>query len=474
MANKNIIPPSAKVAIIEQQYLSPVLVVQGYNIPIGTTYCFLAKADPWTDEANPPVPTSDQKYMKQVMKNMFVAKLLTTSEISPVLQRIDWESGVVYDYYKDDVNMVELDSNGYLIRNFYVKNKYDQVFKCLWNNTTLDEYDNTVLNASTVEPYFQPGTYNTNNIFQGADKYKWKYIYTIDTGLKVKFMDKAWMPVGIGTNTPNTFDNTAGRGSIDVINITSVGSGYDPANAIISVTITGDGTGAAAVANVSLGSVADVIVTNPGTNYTYANVAIVSSIGSGAMAFSPTSPIGGHGFDPVSDLGCSHVMFTTEFNGSEGGVIPTDIDYHQIGLIVNPTSAKRWLQAQNDGAAGPYPANSSIYKTSTDLTVAPGFGVYTPDEIIYQGSTDSIDNATFIARVLSFDPATNVLRLINTTGTPTNNSPVRNDSRTNRTLLSYTTPDFSPFSGYISFLENRTGVQRSSDGIEQIRIVLGY
>jgi hypothetical protein len=474
MSNKNIITPNAKVSLVEQAYLSPVLQVPGYNTAIGTVYCFLAKAEPWDDEANPPVPTSDQKYMKQVMKNMFVAKNLTTSEISPVIQRINWETGVVYDYYRDDVNMLELDANGYLIRNFYVKNKYDQVFKCLWNNTTLDEYGNQVLNPSTVEPYFQPGTYNTNNIFQGADKYKWKYIYTIDTGLKVKFMDKAWMPLGIGNNTPNPFNNTAGRGSIDVINVTDTGTGYDPANAIISITITGDGTGAAAVANVSLGGIGDIIVTNPGTNYTYANVIIESSRGSGAAAFAPTSPIGGHGFDPVSELGCSHVMFTSEFNGDEGGVIPTDIDYHQIGLVIQPTSEKRWLQAQNDGFSYPYPANGAIYKTSTDLTVAPGFGVYVPDEIVYQGPSEDILTATFTARVLSFDPATNVLRLINTTGTPTNNATVRNDTKTNRTLLSYTTPDFSPYSGYISFIENRTGVQRSPDGIEQIRIVLGY
>ena len=287
-------------------------------------------------------------------------------------------------------------------------------------------------------------------------------------------MDKAWIPVGIGNNTPNTFDNTAGRGSIDVINVTDGGTGYDPANAIISIAVTGDGTGATGIANVSLGTIGDIIVTNPGSNYTYANVSITSSIGSGALAFAPTSPIGGHGFDPVSELGCNHVMFTTEFNGSEGGVIPTDIDYHQIGLVINPTSSKRWLQAQNDGFSYPYPANGAIYNTTTDLTVAPGFGVYVPDEIVYQGPSEDIAAATFTARVLSFDPATNVLRLINTTGTPTNNDTIRNDTKTNRTLLSYTTPDFSPFSGYIAFLENRTGVQRSSDGIEQIRIVLGY
>jgi hypothetical protein len=31
-------------------------------------------------------------------------------------------------------------------------------------------------------------------------------------------------------------------------------------------------------------------------------------------------------------------MLTSEYNGSEGDYIPTDIDYHQIGLLINPTT----------------------------------------------------------------------------------------------------------------------------------------
>ena len=105
--------------------------------------------------------------------------------------------------------------------------------------------------------------------------------------------------------------------------------------------------------------------------------------------------------------------------------------------------------------------------------VAPGFGTYQNDEIIYQG--DSIDTATFFGTILSFDPATNVVRILNMTGTPITNAPIKGAvSKTTRTLLQYITPDFQIFSGYISYIENRTGVQRSTDGIEQYRFVLGY
>jgi hypothetical protein len=466
MANKNIITPGAKISAVELTYIAPAAVYAPYfNIPVATTYCFLSKATPWDDENNPPLPTADVKYMKQVQKNMFVAKLIGINDISPVIQRIDWISGTVYAYYKDNIDMLQLDTNANLIYNFYVKNKYDQVFKCLWNNGGL---------PSTKEPYFEPGSYNTNNIFIDTDGYKWKYIYTIDTALKIKFMDKKWIPVSVGANTPSPLITASGGGSLDVINVINGGSGYDPANAVVTISVTGDGLGFAGTANVVSGVIKDIFVTNPGSNYTYADASVISSLGSGAVLESSTSPVGGHGFDPISELGCSHVMFTSEFNGSEDDIIPTDIDFHQLGLVINPSSLASQTTAAALGLNNTLPANNAIYKTTTDLIVAPGFGTYIQDEIIFQGPDDNINNATFIATTLSFNTSTNVLRLINTTGTLTTNAPVRNVPKTNRTLLSYTTSDFAVLSGYISYIENRTGIQRSTDGIEQVRIVLGY
>jgi hypothetical protein len=472
MANKSILAIGAKVSSVEQTYYSPVAVVPPYtDIPVGTTYCFLSSVDPWDDDNNPPVPGLDQKYIKQTLKNMFVAKKITSSDLSPVIQRVDWVYGSVYDHYSDDIDILELDTNGLLNHTFYVKNKYDQVFKCLWNNNDT---------PSTVEPYFEPGSYNTNNIYQGIDGYKWKFMFTIDTGLKVKFMDETWIPVQVGNQTPNPLVKTdgttsvVGSGSIDVINVINGGSGYDPANSVISVSITGDGTGAAATAVVVNSQIHDIIVTNPGSNYTYANISIISSTGSGAVVVGPTSPVGGHGFDPISELGCTHVMYTVEFNGSESDIIPTDIVYHQIGLVINPTSQSQLLLARQLGLSSIPPASDPIYKTTTDFVVAPGFGQYTSGEVVYQGTTENIADATFTAKVLSFDVASNLLRLINTTGTPTTNAPVRNTPRTNRTLLTFSYPDYSLLSGYLAFIENRSGIQRSTDGIEQVRLVLGY
>ena len=463
MTYKSLLSYGSKVAQVESVYYSPVAVVPPLtSIPLSALYCVLAKNDPWTDENDPPVPTQDQQYLKQFYKKIFAAKYISSSNISPVIERIDWTSGFTYDFYRDDIDMFAVDSNGFLLLNFYVKNKYDQVFKCLWNNSTLVN-GSYVGSPSTVEPYFQPGSYNTNNIFQNTDGYKWKYIFTVDIGSKVKFMDSAWIPVPVGQNTPNPLATVAGVGNIDVINVVQGGSGYDAANAVVTVTVTGDGTGALGTAEVVNGSVTDVIVTNTGSNYTYASVSITSTLGANAIAIAPTSPVSGHGYDPVSELGCSRVMLVTEFTGSESGLIPTNITYHQVGLLVNPTSI----------STSPNPANSAVYKTTTDFVVSPGFGVFASDEILFQGA--SLATATFTATVLSFDTSTNVVKLINTTGTPITNAPVfGNISNTTRTLLSVSTPDFITSSGYLAIIENRTGIQRSADGIEQFKFVLGF
>ena len=394
MSNKNIFTTQAKTLLVEQVYYSPVAIVPPSERNAQTIYTFLSKVDAWPNDSNVPSPTADERYVKQTFKNMFAAKLVKVSDMSPIIPRINWVSGTMYDYYRDDIDMLELNQNGDLIYNFYVKNRYDQVFKCLWNNNG---------GVSTSEPYFEPGSYNTNNIFQGGDGYKWKFIYTVDFGLKVNFMDEAWMPIPVGANTPNPLQTSAGAGSIDVINVLDSGSGYDPANAIVSISVTGDGYGAAAVANVSNGHINDIVVTSPGSNYTFAEVVITSALGANAVAIAPTSPIGGHGYDPVSELGCRHIMITSQFDGSEGNVLPTDNDFHQVGLLVNPTTI----------SAFPYPANGEIYRTTTDIIVAPGFGAYTGDEFVYQGT---LANPTFTASVLSFNTSTNVLYLINKIG----------------------------------------------------------
>lgn len=438
-------------------YNAPSSTIGSTGSLLGTLYCALSKVEPWPVEEVPPAPEQTQYYIKNFFKNMFAAKKIGTSDMSPVIERINWASGTVYAHYDDRTDMFELNEDGTLVNKFYVKNRFDQVFKCLWNNND---------GQSTVEPVFEPGTFNPNQVFQGADDYKWKYIYTISAGLKIKFMDESWMPVPTGNTIPNPVATTAGVGSIDVINVISGGSGYDEANAPITVIITGDGSSASANATVSSGSISDIVVANTGSNYTYANVSISSALGSGANLVASISPIGGHGYNPISELGARNIMLTATFDRSENGNIPTDIDYRQLGILVNPYAYFGVSYAL---------ANAEVYKTTTDFVVSAGFGTFTPDETVYQATDGLLANNTFSATVLSFDSTLNTVKVINTLGTPTDDTVLYGaTSGTTRVLLQQQTPSFIKNSGYLIYLVNRTPVQRNEDGEEQFKLVLGY
>lgn len=456
-ANSGILTYNSGSYNLRLNYYAPSSTIATTGNYLGSLYCFLSKVDAWPVDEAPPVPEQTQSYLNSVFRNMFVAKQIGTNDISPVIQRVDWTSGTTYDYYSDQVDMFELNVDGTIAKKFYVKNRYDQVFKCLWNNND---------SASTVEPFFQPGTFNSNQVFQGGDNYKWKYMYTITSGSKLKFMDASWMPVPVGNTIPNPVSTYAGTGDIEVINITNGGSGYDEVNAAITVTVTGDGYLASANAVVTGNTITDVLIANTGYNYTFANVTISSSLGSGATAISPVSPIGGHGYNPLSELGSRHIMLTGQFNKDESGNIPTDIDFRQLGVLVNPYTYF---------GVTPGLANAAIYKTSTDFVVASGFGAFTPDETIYQSTNGLYENASFTATVLSFDSTYNTVKLINTKGIANNGGLIYGQtSGTARVLLQQQTPSFIKNSGFLIYLENRSPVQRNADGSEQFRLVLGY
>jgi hypothetical protein len=157
-------------------------------------------------------------------------------------------------------------------------------------------------------------------------------------------------------------------------------------------------------------------------------------------------------------------MITAEFNGTESGTLPDNIDYWQIGLLANPEIIV--------GTTAQF-ANSSIYRSTQDITVSAGVGIFVQDEIVYQGK--SLEESSFSGRVLNFDSINNILYLINTQGNIKLNDVLNgSDSNALRIVLQETVEQIVPFSGNIIYIENRTKVQRTSTGLEQFRLTLTY
>jgi hypothetical protein len=274
---------------------------------------------------------------------------------------------------------------------------------------------------------------------------------------------------------PNPVATFAAEGSIDVVNITTVGRGYTSGGA--TITISGDGQFANGTPVINAaGYLYDVTMANTGTGYTYAEAVInilpgFSTPNVVAIAEAPASPVGGHGFDPISELGCNHIMVAPEFVESENGLIPTDMAYRQIGLLIDPVS-------QESVAEEPMMiANGAIYDVTTKLFVSPGTGNYNTGQTVYQGA--SLATATFSAKVVSFDSLNNIVKAINITGTPVVNQALIQDASGTvgtavRTLLTIENTDFIIYSGYMAYIENRESIARSPDGTEQFRIVLSF
>jgi len=355
----------------------------------------------------------------------------------------------------------------YYGRPFYIRNSYDQVYKCLYNNNGA---------VSTVMPQISlAGDLPTDPYIQTSDGYKWKYMYTIPSGYKQKFFTNKWMPVV----TDLTVESSSVPGRIDIIQVLNTGNGYNEnvstSNANI-ITIVGDGVGANVVAVVTSsnginGLITDTQIIDGGRGYTYANVVIDSgSTGNGnASLRAVISPEGGHGSNCALELGASNMMLCVEVDGNMGGLIPvgssltsTPLEYYQISIIKNPV-----LAANGDFASAP------IYATTTQCLLGPVPPAYyfQIGDTAYQGS--SLDTATFSGTVISWDEKDSVVSLNNLRGTFTPYSNFTSSSLgINITAFNLVPPAIKPYTGELLYVQNRTAVSRNEFQVEQIKIIL--
>ena len=112
-----------------------------------------------------------------------------------------------------------------------------------------------------------------------------------------------------------------------------------------TVKINGDGSNAKAyaVVNTALGggnSVISVVMLNPGSDYTKADINIYanSTHGSGANVLPIISPVLGHGKDAITELGARYAGISVNFANSiaEGLVFPSYGSFRRVGIIHNP------------------------------------------------------------------------------------------------------------------------------------------
>ena len=443
---------------------------EGFSETAATNmYLGIGRPQGWTNDNSPDTPVDTVADEYYYWDDMLAVKRIQSSDVSHAVPRRNWTSGKYYDVYRHDYNGtttgVNIDSGASTTpaslyeANFFVVTDEYNVYKCLDNRDTT----NSVV-VSTTKP-----TGTSTSPITTADGYVWKYMYTISPADVIKFVSTDFIPVKtLGTNPGSTdayydqwlVEAAAVDGSIDTVLVTGSGTGYTSAPA---VTITGDGTGATATATIDVGSgeVTAITITNAGSGYTFANVGISGGGGASATATAFITPKGGHGANPVEELGGYYVMMNVRLEYDDGsGDFPIDNDYRRIVLIRDP---------YNYGTTTV--STASTLKATNELTFSSGSGTFTQDETITGGTSGAV------GRITSIDGSTIryiLLRTDNTVGAAfqTSETITGGSSSATGTIDTLTNPEVQPDSGDVIYVENRRPINRASDQIEDIKIIV--
>lgn len=435
--------------------------IEGFSEAAATNvYLFIGRPQPWSDDTAPPTPADNADTNFNAYDDMVAMKRVTSSDVTHAVVRRDWTSGTVYDEYAHDYTSSNQSNSGasdLFSASFYVLTEDYNVYKCISNNGN---------SASTTKP-----TGTSTGYITTADGYEWKYMYTISAADALKFLSTDFMPVKYVTSDPGAgqpykeqwdTQQNATDGEIKNILITNAGSGYSSAP---TVTITGDGTGATATATVSAGNITAVSITNEGSGYTQATITLSGGGGTSGAMKAIISPKGGHSSNAVHELGGFYVMNNVRLEYNDGaGDFPVSNDYRRIGLVRDPYNYGTSVVATDTTRT----ATKSLTLESAGLT-----GTFVVDETITGGTSGAT------AKVIDWDASNRIVRYYQdiTTGFTAFQAAETVSGGTSSaagTVNSANNPEVEPDSGDIMYIEHRRPINRASDQIEDIKLVIEF
>ena len=447
-------------------------------------YMFIGRPLSWTDDNNPPTPVDSLNDEYDAYANMVALKKVSSTDVSHAIIRRDWTSGTAYDEYRHNYTSSNTATSGastLWASTFYVVTSDYNVYKVISNNGGAN---------STVMP-----TGTSTSILTTADGYKWKFMYSISASDVIKFVTSDFIPVktigakaavdgdvgGLGTAASDDnsaqwdVENGATDGTIEHARVTTGGSSYG-SDGTYNVAISGDGTSGQLTVTVSSGAITAVAINAVGSGYSVASIdnsllqTATSSSGTGAVFDIIISPKNGHGADPVEELGGNYVIANSRLEYAEGsGDFPTDNDFRQIGLIVNPTDA-----------GGNTLSSATTLSALNRITLDSGATMPVVDDTIANAA--SITSGTAVGKVVSIDSTNRYIYFLPSADAVGN---FNSFSAANTIFVGSTSkgtissggvsgsyPEVSRNSGDIVYLENRGAVARAADQIEDIKLII--
>ena len=447
-------------------------------------YMFIGRPLSWTDDNNPPTPVDSLNDEYDAYANMVALKKVSSTDVSHAIIRRDWTSGTAYDEYRHNYTSSNTATSGastLWASTFYVVTSDYNVYKVISNNGGAN---------STVMP-----TGTSTSILTTADGYKWKFMYSISASDVIKFVTSDFIPVktigakaavdgdvgGLGSAASDDnsaqwdVENGATDGTIEHARVTAGGSSYG-SDGTSNVAISGDGASGQLTVTVSSGAITAVSINNVGSGYSVASIdnallrTATSSSGTGAVFDIIISPKNGHGADPTEELGGNYVIANSRLEYAEGsGDFPTDNDFRQIGLIVNPTDA-----------GGNTLSTATTLSALNRLTLNSGATMPVVDDTIANAA--SVVSGTAVGKVVSIDSTNRYIYFLPSADSVGN---FNSFSATNTIFVGSTSkgvissggvsgayPEVSRNSGDIVYLENRGAVARAADQIEDIKLII--
>jgi hypothetical protein len=242
--------------------------------------------------------------------------------------------------------------------------------------------------------------------------------------------------------------------------------------------IDGDGHGQEIVltANTTAAnSVGGVTVVNSGNSFTTATLTVeAQQTGAPQGSASSLTPIippkGGHGYDPVSELGGYFTMINTKLTQSESGSFTTDNDFRKIGLLKDPNTDGGYVRYISDTAdqakTVTFSANNEVISGDITFSQADSGGAtgYVVDVNASASTIRVIDVTNGTSDTVGYDSKPGSLQL---------NGAVTSGSLT-FTPTAIANGAMSIGSGEMIYIENRAPVARASDQTEDIKLIIEF
>lgn len=235
-------------------------------------YYFLGRTLPWGVRDVPPAIPDTYSEEALIRNHMIYMKRINPNDISFVVRRIDWVADTVFDRYDANLSETNLAASGATsIRdaNFYVLTNEMNVYKCIHNN------------------YGTPSTIKPSGTDYGAmyldDGYIWKYLFSIPPSLQYRFLTENFIPL-----TQALYQRYYDNRGISSVTIKNGGSGYE-GGSVTTAEVIADGAGSGAKISLSIdpstGSIFNVRITNPGSDYIAGHINVIAVDGYGAGVY---------------------------------------------------------------------------------------------------------------------------------------------------------------------------------------------